>query len=91
MVAASIGFAVGFLLGLRFKVLVLIPTILLAGTLIGASGGISWSNAGHMLLISAIIQIGYVSGLIARDVVAQRAPFRARTHLDWRIVLRRRN
>jgi len=91
MLAALIGFAVGFLLGLRFKVLVLIPTILLAGALIGASGGISWSNAGHMLLISVVIQIGYLSGLIARDVAARRAPFGARTHLDRRTVLRRRS
>jgi hypothetical protein len=67
MIAVVIGLAAGFLLGLRFKVFVLVPAILVAVTLIGM-GGISWSIAGQMFLTSAAIQVGYVFGLVVGQV-----------------------
>ena len=63
MTAVVIGLAAGVLLGLRFKVFVLVPAILIAVILIGL-GGINWSIAGQMLLTSAAIQVGYVFGLV---------------------------
>ena len=69
MTVVFIGLTVGFLLGLRFKVFVLIPTILLAVILIGV-GGISWSNAGQMLLTSVALQMGYLAGVIAHAIAS---------------------
>jgi hypothetical protein len=80
-----IGLTVGFLLGLRFKVFVLIPTILLAVILIGI-GGISWSNAGQMLLTSAALQMGYLGGLVAHAIASHPARIYLGSHLisRWR-------
>jgi hypothetical protein len=82
---AFIGLTVGFLLGLRFKVFALIPTILLAVILIGI-GGISWSNAGQMLLTSAAIQMGYLGGLIAQAIASRSSRIYLGSHLisRWR-------
>ena len=77
MTVVFIGLTVGFLLGLRFKVFVLIPTILLAVILIGI-GGISWSNAGQMLLTSAALQMGYLGGLIAHEPNLEQSTRRGR-------------
>jgi hypothetical protein len=80
-----IGLTVGFLLGLRFKVFVLIPTILLAVILIGI-GGISWSNAGQMLLTSVALQMGYLGGLIAHAIASHPSRIYLGSHLisRWR-------
>jgi hypothetical protein len=64
------GLAGGFVLGLRFKVLALGPAVVLVMMVIGA-GGVSWSQAGHVLLASAAINLGYLGGIITYALTAR--------------------
>ena len=80
MAAPLIGLGVGVLLGLRFKVLVLIPVTLAAMMLLATAG-----NAGWMLLTAIAIQAGYLLGVIAREYAANFP------HVDWRSILRWRH
>jgi hypothetical protein len=63
----------GAILGLRFKVVVLVPTIGLA--LVGAAivavaqGDQFWITAARLIVIAATIQIGYLAGLFSRAAV----------------------
>jgi ABC-type Na+ efflux pump permease subunit len=82
--APLIGLGVGVLLGLRFKVLVLIP-VTLAAMMLLATAGLNWSNAGWMLLTAIAIQAGYLLGVIAREYAANFP------HVDWRSILRWRH
>jgi hypothetical protein len=70
----AIGILIGAGVGLRFKVLMLVPTIVLAAlgtTLIGISSGRQfWSVVGTAILIGTTIQIGYLVGVVTRAIVA---------------------
>jgi hypothetical protein len=71
MSAPLIGLGIGFLLGLRFKVTVLVLVVLAAIIFLLASGGLNWSNVGWTVLTAVAIEAGYVVGLIARAVAAK--------------------
>jgi hypothetical protein len=85
MVSLSICYALlGAMLGLRFKVLVLVPTtaisfLFIAGIALGA--GIGMGSAALLTLVAATsLQIGYLGGattglyIAAPDLCAQTAP-----------------
>jgi hypothetical protein len=63
MMAALIGLAVGLVLGLRFKLLVLIPAMFLVVMASLVAGGVTWSNAVLTLLTVAALEIGYLCGV----------------------------
>jgi len=67
-------FLVGCGLGLRFKVLILVPAV--ASAMLGAAvAGIArgdeyWSVVVAMILFGTAVQFGYLAGIIAREAVA---------------------
>jgi hypothetical protein len=67
MSAPLVGLGIGFLLGLRFKVTVLVLVVLAAIVLLMATGGVNWSNVGWTVLTAVAIEAGYVIGLIATN------------------------
>jgi len=78
MIFPIIGSIAGILLGLRFKVFILVPAILIAAGAIVA--------AGHDLVVTflatvALLQIGYLVGCVARVY--------ANAYLQYRTALRR--
>jgi hypothetical protein len=63
-----ISFLIGVVLGLRFKVLILVPAIGLALAMVavnGAGAG-TWQLVGTMVLVATFLQLGYVGGGILR-------------------------
>jgi hypothetical protein len=68
---AIIGTVVGIALGLRFKVLVLVPAIALTAIfvlIIGiARGGSFWSIVLVMVIVGTAIQLGYLVGIFLAD------------------------
>jgi hypothetical protein len=82
VLAPLIGLGVGFLLGLRFKAVVLVPVVLAAVIFLMASGGLSWSNIGWTALSVAAIEAGYLVGLVARQIAAKFV------RLDWHQISR---
>ena len=61
-----IGTIAGILLGLRFKVFVLVPAILIAaGAIVAAGRGLKVTVL-TMLATAALLQIGYVVGCVIR-------------------------
>jgi hypothetical protein len=62
------GAAVGMLLGLRFKVLVLVPAILLATVVIILSGGGQKLSVILLTLVGTVVslQMGYIAGCVLR-------------------------
>ena len=81
MAASMIGLGVGFLLGLRFKVFVLVP-VTLAAVMLWPIAGLNWSNAAWMLLTAAAIQAGYLLGVVTCELMPKFS------HLDLRWILR---
>ena len=76
-----VGGFVGFLLGLRFKVFVLVPTIGVALMLIAFVGfgrGAGWM-AVAMILSALSIQLGYFCGIIAASLFASARSAAARS------------
>jgi hypothetical protein len=66
MIFLIIGSIVGILLGLRFKVFVLVPAILIAaGAIVMAGHGLKLIVL-TVLATAAVLQIGYVVGCVAR-------------------------
>jgi hypothetical protein len=67
---ASICFLVGAVLGLRFKVLILVPAIGLLVVVASASGIVLgeslWRLALVVVVAATAIQLGYVSGTVAQ-------------------------
>ena len=61
-----IGTLAGVLLGLRFKVLVLVPFILILACAIIARGGGLEAIALAILATAVLVQIGYLVGLVVR-------------------------
>jgi hypothetical protein len=69
MMSLMIGTIVGILLGLRFKVFILIPVILVAaGAIIVAGHGLKVIVL-TVVATAALLQIGYVVGCAARGYV----------------------
>jgi hypothetical protein len=66
MLFLIIGTLAGVLLGLRFKVLVLVPFILILACAIIATGD-GWKTIAITILATAVLlQIGYLVGLVVR-------------------------
>jgi hypothetical protein len=67
---ASICFLVGAVLGLRFKVLILVPAIGFATVVVTANGIVIgeslWRLASVVVVAAMAIQLGYVSGTVAQ-------------------------
>jgi hypothetical protein len=74
-----IGVLVGAVLGLRFKLVVLVPAIGFACAIIAAYGlghdNSAWWLALAMIVITASIQVGYLGGFILRSVAKQVGAF----------------
>jgi hypothetical protein len=64
----------GILLGLRFKVLVLVPACLLATAIVILSGHGLRETALMVFVAVVLIQIGYIAGGLLRVLVAGRMP-----------------
>ena len=65
---------VGIILGLRFKVMILVPAITLA-TLLAVTVGVAraypfWSIVMAIILLGSAVQIGYFVGIVMRGVIA---------------------
>ena len=67
-------FLLGCGLGLRFKVLILVPAVtsaMLGAAVVGfARGDEYWSVVVAMILFRTAVQFGYLAGIITRDVIA---------------------
>jgi len=73
-----IGILVGTVLGLRFKVLILVPVVCGALPIVVVSGiargeGL-WRLALSMIVIAMSLQLGYVLGIVARFVMVAARP-----------------
>jgi len=62
----TIGTIVGILLGLRFKVFVLVPATLIIACTIAVTGHGPKATAVTMLATTALLQMGYLMGCIVR-------------------------
>jgi len=67
-------FVVGAALGLRFKVMILVPALVstaLFGTIVGLTRGDQfWSIAIIVILLGMAIQVGYLAGILLRATIA---------------------
>ena len=66
LILAMISFLIGVVLGLRFKVFILVPAIGLALAMVavnGAGDG-TWPLVGTMVVVATSLQLGYVCGSI---------------------------
>jgi hypothetical protein len=78
LILTMISFLIGVVLGLRFKVLILIPIIGLALGMVAVHGiavedGVWWL-VGKMVVVATFLQLGYVGGSILQfGVCATRA------------------
>lgn len=74
MLLAILGFLCGTVLGFRFKVLILVPTIAFGwamAAMIGVLGGTPWTSiALTMVTIALAVQAGYVAGIGVRRLMA---------------------
>ena len=78
------GTIVGILLGIRFKVLVLVPASLLAAVIVIANGSSHTFGVILLTLVGTVasLQIGYVVGSILRALVRARLPAAERHKRD---------
>ena len=76
-----VGALAGAALGLRFKVLVLVPAILFATVIIIASGHELKVIALTVFGTAVALQIGYVVGCMLRVITGAYLPARRRVHL----------
>jgi hypothetical protein len=78
-------FLAGAALGLRFKVMILVPALtltLLFAAIVGlAHGDQFWSIAVAMILLGAAIQVGYLAGILFRVKIAVVRAQRIRTKI----------
>jgi hypothetical protein len=76
LVFLTSGAIAGVLLGIRFKVLVLVPASLLAAVIVVANGSGQQLGAVVLTLLGTVasLQIGYVVGSILRALVRARLP-----------------
>jgi hypothetical protein len=67
-------FLAGAALGLRFKVMILVPALILIAlfaAIVGLSSGDQfWSIAAAMILLGTAIQVGYLAGILFRAKIA---------------------
>ena len=84
MTQVLIGFAGGIILGLVWRAVVLYPAILLTIVYMISTSGVSWSNAGLILLVVTALQGGYLCGVAARGVAGP-----ARSANRWRVTFNR--
>ena len=68
MTQALIALGGGILLGLRWKCFILLPTILVVVVMMICIDGLSWTNAGHVLLAIVAIEVGYLCGIATRPI-----------------------
>jgi hypothetical protein len=71
MTPVLIGFGGGIVIGLRWKFPVVFPVTLLVAALMIVTEGLSWHNAGLIVLVITAVQAGYMCGVAAR-VIANR-------------------
>src|SRR5262249_14247450 len=71
IISTVIGMLLGTLLGLRFKVLVLVPVILIAACAIIATGSGLTAIALAILATVVLLRVGYALGLVVRILAAQ--------------------
>jgi hypothetical protein len=73
LILAMISFLAGAVLGLRFKVLVLVPAIGLASAVVAVDGiGLQdgvWRVAGMIVVVATFLQLGYLGGSILQFVI----------------------
>src|SRR5258708_38600488 len=67
-------FLAGAALGLRFKVMILVPALILTAlfaAIVGLKRGDQfWSIAAAMILLGTAIQVGYLAGILFRAKIA---------------------
>ena len=76
LILTMISFLVGVVLGLRFKVFILVPAIgsALAMVAVNGAGDGTWKLVGTMIVVATSLQLGYVGGSILQfSVCAKRA------------------
>jgi hypothetical protein len=78
LILMMISVLIGVVLGLRFKVFILVPAIGLALAIAAAVNGIvvgegAWQLVGTMVVVATSLQLGYVGGSIVQFVTATRA------------------
>jgi hypothetical protein len=82
-----IHFLAGVALGLRFKVLILVPAVtltMLFAAIVGvARGDMFWSIAIAMILLVTAIQVGYLAGILIRAKI-ERCERRSQCRKLWR-------
>jgi len=71
MLFLIIGALAGVLLGLRFKVLILVPCILIIACAIVATGDGLKAITLTILATAVLVQVGYALGLVVRVLAAQ--------------------
>jgi hypothetical protein len=84
MTEVLIGLGGGVLLGLRWKIAILLPTIVAVVVMMICVGGLSWSNLGHVVLATVAIQAGYFCGVAMQPIAGA-----LRLAKGWRATLRR--
>ena len=83
MVFLIIATIAGIFLGLRFKVFVLVPAVLIVSAAVIVAGGGLKVVALTMLATTALLQIGYIFGCVVRVYAAAYLP--ARTMPRYRL------
>jgi hypothetical protein len=73
LILAIISFLIGVALGLRFKVLILVPAIGLALAMVAVHGIVVedgvWRLVGTMVVVATFIQLGYLGGSVLHSVI----------------------
>jgi hypothetical protein len=85
LILTMISLLIGVVLGLRFKVFILVPAIGLTLAMVAANGNVAdgvWRLVGTMVVAAIFLQLGYVGGSILRfGISARRAADRGRTSI----------
>jgi hypothetical protein len=58
----AIGFIAGILLGLRWRYVILYPTMLIMMGMLFSVGGLNWTEVAQVVLTTIAIQMGYICG-----------------------------
>jgi hypothetical protein len=70
MVTLAMCLLTGVVLGLRFKVFALIPAVGVLFVFVAVSGAVAgrgiWGIAGSIILLAAVLQVGYLCGVLLR-------------------------
>lgn len=88
MLLAILGFLCGMVLGFRFKVLILVPTIAGGWALAVMTGMLADSTwtmiALTMVMVALALQAGYIGGIVVRRLMAASRMSRRRTFAEKR-------